>query len=218
MAATGDARFPEAPLPPQGTPMWHVRDAELSLGRWRCRTIGDHSFTDSSVVDGPIDTGNSFVYGCSDVDTTGHSILSINPALLPDTPPIWFVALPERTQPSPAISLVAFITDDHEPGKVISDPEFFSMAVDTSQQVGAIRWWIDSGIVDQIFVAEQWRRKYVGRALIASAQCYQVHNGWTPRLSSNGRRTAMGQQYADAALFPDRFAPLDDPALPMDPQ
>jgi len=197
--------------------MWHVREAELSKDRWRCRTIGDHSFADSSVVHGPIDTGDSFVYGYSDVDASGPSILHINTALLPGTPPIWYVALPERKQPSPAISLVAFITEDHEPGKVISDPEFFSMAVDSTEQVGAIRWWIDSGVVDQIFVAEQWRRKHVGRALWAAAQGYQVHNGWTPRLSSIGRRTAMGQKYAESALFPDRFAPLEVLLPPMDP-
>ena len=197
--------------------MWHVREAELPLGRWRCRTVGDHSFADSSVIDGPIDTGDAFVYARSAIDADGHSVLHINPVLLPDTPPIWFVMLPERKQTPPAISLVGFSTDHLPPGTAITDPEFFSMPVDSTEQVGAIRWWIDDGIVDQIFVAEQWRRHHVGRALIASAQCFQVHNGWTPRLSSNGRRTALGQRYAEAALFPDRFAPLDDPAFPMDP-
>ncbi|CAB4610521.1 unannotated protein [freshwater metagenome] len=213
-----DARsFPDIGLPPQGTPMWHIREAPLPLGRWRCRTIGDDTHDDSEVVTGPIDTGDSFVYGYCDVDAMGRSVMHLNPVVIPDAPALWFVALPDRTDPRPAMTLVGFATDHLPPGTIIGDPEFFSLPVDPTEQVGAISWWFEEGVVDQLFIAEQWRRHHLARLFTAAAQGFQVHNGWPPKLTSNGRRTALGEHLATRALFPDRYAPLEVLAPPMDP-
>lgn len=209
--------FPDIAVPPPGTPMWHIREASLPLGRWRCRTIGDHTHYDSAVVAGPVDTDGSFIYGYCDIDAKSRSVIHVNPAIIPDVPALWFVALPERTKPRPTMTLVGFATDHLPPGTIIGDPEFFSLPVDPTEQVGAISWWFEEGVVDQLFIAEKWRRHHLARMLTAVAQGFQVHNGWPSKLTSNGRRTALGEHLAKAALFPDRYAPLDDLAPPMDP-
>lgn len=212
-----DAAFPAAEIPPPGTPMWHVREALLPRNRWRFRTIGDDTHPDSTVVDGPVDTRGAFEYGRSDIDARGRSVILINPAIVPDAPQLWFVVLPERNSHRSAMTLVAFATGHLPPGTVVSDPEFFSLPVDSSEQAGAIRWWHEDAVVDQIFVAEQWRRCLVGRAALAAAQTFQVHNGWPARLTSDGRRTSLGERFATGALFPDRYAPLETLSPGMDP-
>ena len=209
--------FPDAPVPPPGTNPWNIREEACSRNRWRARCIVDNTHPDATVLDGPIETNGAFELWRVGVDAAGHSVISLNPLTFPGAPPLWFVVIPELAAPEPAMTLVGFATDDVPFGTVLTDPEFFSLPVSTSMQVGAIRWWHLDGVVDQVFIAEEWRRRHLGTLMTYAANAFQVHNGWPAKLTSDGRRTELGRHLDAGTQFPDRFSPIEETSPPMDP-
>jgi len=127
------------------------------------------------------------------------------------------VELPEPEAVPRAVTLVGFPTEDLPPGTVVRDPVFFHLPVQSDQQVGAIRWWPDEAVVDQVYVSADWRRRHIASALIYAASSFHQLNGWPGRLHSDGRRTVMGDQLVAGLRHPDRIAPLAVRQPPMDP-
>ena len=87
----------------------------------------------------------------------------------------------------------------------------------SEEQVAALRWSIEDGTVDQIFVNPAWRRKGVGSSTIYTADAFHQFNGWPGRLKSDGRRTEMGETFIATLRFPQRMEPLRELSPPMDP-
>ncbi len=208
--------FPDVAIPPPGTNAFYVREEALSFDRFRGRTIIDNRYPDTTVLDDPIDTSGLFVQCRFGVDASGHDLICLNPVWLAGAPTLWFVALPEHGQPRPAISLVGFATEHFPVGTVITDPEFFTLPLRSEEQVGAIRWWYEDGIVDQVFIAEAWRRRHLGTAFTYAASAWQALHGKCSNLRSDGRRTELGKHLDAGTQFPNRFAPITKISRPMD--
>jgi hypothetical protein len=131
---------------------------------------------------------------------------------------MWFVALPELGLSRPAMTLVGYAHDVLPVGVVVPDATFFSLPVRNRDQVGAIRWWRDEAVVDQVYVSGTWRRRHVATALIYAASAYHQLHGWPGRLHSDGRRTSLGEQLVAGLRHPARIAVLDEVMPPMDPE
>jgi hypothetical protein len=217
MSTPWSRSFPNAGPPPSGTPAWYVREAPLTKNRWRARCVVSEHFPDGTLVDGPIESSGAHEHWRADIDDAGRSVLQLNEAAVEGAPPLWFVAVPEPNESRAAMVLAGFATDHVATGTVLTNAEFFTLPVKSEEQIGAIRWWHLEGVVDQLFVAEQWRRRHLATALIYAANALQVHNGWPSRLHSDGRRTELGQHLSAGMLFPDRFAALETTSPPMDP-
>jgi hypothetical protein len=217
MATDWSHAFPAAEPPTPGTPAWYVREKKCDRGRWQIRCVVDATHDDAAVVVGPIATHGAYEPWRADVDSNGRSVIGLNPVGLVGTPPIWFVVLPELDIPTPAMSLVGFASDHVAEGTVLTDPEFFSLPVPSNAQVGAIRWWHLEGIVDQVFIPENWRQRRLGTAMTYAANAFQVHNGWPGNLRSDSRRTELGKYLDAGTQFPNRFAPIEEVSPPMDP-
>lgn len=206
----------EGEVPPAGTPAWYEREGPLPGGRWRVRCLlgGDHP--DGVVVEDPGDTSDLFELWRADVDDQGRPRLHVHPDAVPGAPAMWFVALPEPSATPRAMTLVGFDDPVVAPGTVIPDGAFFHLPVRSEDQVGAVRWWPDEAIVDQVFVGAAWRRRHVATAVIYAASAYHQLHGWPGRLHSDGRRTTLGEQLVAGLRHPDRIAPLEDLMPPMD--
>jgi GNAT superfamily N-acetyltransferase len=205
------------PVPVAGTSAWYHRKGPLPGGRWQVRCLFSDGHPDGTVVDDPGDTTDLFVLWRADLDDEGRPRVLVNDDAVPGAPAMWFVALPELHVPRPAMTLVGF---DHEAigaGSVINDATFFHLPVSNDDQVGAIRWWHEEAVVDQVFVSDRYRRRHVASALIYAASAYHQLHGWPGRLHSDGRRTSLGEQLVAGLRHPDRIAPLSDLMPPMDP-
>lgn len=204
-------------MPEAGTSAWYHREGPLPADRWRVRCLFSDDHPDGTVVDDPGDVTGRFEIWRADLDDEGRPRLLVNPDAVPGAPPMWFVALPEPNDSRPAMSLVGFNHDVVPFGSVISDPVFFHLPVPNDEQVGAIRWWSQEAVVDQVFVGDQWRRRHIASAMIYAASAYHQLHGWPGRLHSDGRRTDMGQQLVAGLRHPDRIAELSRLMPPMDP-
>lgn len=213
---TGPA-FPDVPVPPPGTAAFYIRESELPGGRWRTRCVLGDAWPDGELLVDPVDTDGMFVLWRTDVDDDGHGRIDHNPAAHDLAPPLWFVLLPETDLDRPAMSLVGFATDHHPVGRIITDAEFFTTPVRSAEQVGAIRWWHLEGVIDQVFVATDWRRQGVATKLIYSVNACQALHGHPVDIRSDGRRTELGHHLDAGTRFPGRFAPITEVSPPMDP-
>jgi hypothetical protein len=204
-------------VPPAGTPSWYVRGQRRPPGRWQARCHVDARHPDGDVIAEPGDLDGSFLLWDADVGLDDRPILSVNPAVCPGAPDMWFVELHERDASPKAVTLVAFATDHLPAGVVIPDPVFFHMAVRSDEQVGAIRWWPDDAVVDQLYVRDDLRRRHVGTVLVYSASAFHQLHGWPGRLHSDGRRTTLGDAFVTGLRHPDRIERLSTLMSPMDP-
>jgi hypothetical protein len=134
------------------------------------------------------------------------------------SPLLWYVELPEPAASPAATTLVAF-SDVRFPGGTVLDAEQARRAgVDGARQVGALRWWTHTGLVHQIYVAAERRRRGVGGTLARAAFGIQAVRGLPP-LHGDGRRTELGERWRDglAPAISARMAPLAVVLPPMTP-
>jgi len=116
---------------------------------------------------------------------------------LPDAPLLWYVELPEPEAAPGAATLVAFSDPRYAGGTVLTAGEARAAGVAGQQQVAAFRWWTDSGLVHQIYVSPEHRRKRVMLTLAHAAFAVQGMRGGPP-LHGDGRRTDDGEAFARA--------------------
>lgn len=132
--------------------------------------------------------------------------------------PLWFVEHPEPAADPPAHTVVAFTGDGAAEGSVRTAAEVARRGLSAADQVGAVRWWYESGLVHQIYVQPAWRREGIARALLQAAAGVRVSNGWAS-LHGNGQRTDLGELFTSAGptFLRTRVAPRTHRLPPMTP-
>jgi len=205
-----------SPAPPAGTAAWYERISSLSGGRWHVRCWMHDRYSDGEVIVEPGDHRGDFLLWDADSDSGDRPVISVSPAVRPDSPDVWFVELHDEDAHGPAVTLVAFDTPHMAPGTVIDDPTFFHLPVRSDEQVAAIRWWRTDAVVDQVYVRPELRRSHLATHVIYAASAFHQHHGWPGRLHSDGRRTMLGEALVAEFRHPGRIAPLDTLLSPMD--
>lgn len=204
------------------TNAWYLRDGRLNDRWWRTSCYFDDRFPDGHTVDvaegadpGDLD-GVAWLWH-SGLDDDGRLAITVDADAAPGAPSLWYVHIDERTPEGEAVILVAFATGHLPDGTVIPNSVFVPMKVRSDQQAGAIRWWRDQAVVDQIFVRKDLRRAHVGSKIIYAASGLHQAHGWPGRLHSDGRRTDIGQRFVAGLRHPDRIAAWEEKMPPMDP-
>ena len=84
------------------------------------------------------------------------------------------------------------------------------------EQAGAIRWWYEDGVIDQVFVQPDFRRRGVATELIYAVGAWQALHGHPVNIRSDHRRTELGQHFEAGTQFPSRFMAITEVSPPMD--
>jgi hypothetical protein len=206
----------------RGVNAWYVRlGADVRPGRYLTRCYIGDQHSDATLHLTPDDAGDvsdAILLWESSFDDKGRVCVHVNKDFAPNCPPLWFVSVPGRSSESvPIHNLVAFETSHVPPNTIIDDPEFLFLKVSNKEQVAAIQWGRDTGIVHQLYVQKDRRRSDVGTHLIYVASAYHQTHGWPGRLHSDGKRTVLGQEFAISLLHGQRIERLSELAPPMDP-
>lgn len=138
------------------------------------------------------------------------------PGIVGGDPALWFVALPEPGARPAALTLVGFRTPDRAPGSVLTGEAFTAVAVRSDAQAGAVRWFTEAGLVHQVYVSPDERRRGVGTALVYTAALWCRLMGW-PLLRGDGQRTDLGEAWLRTVPWPDRIPPRTKVLPPMTP-
>ncbi len=142
--------------------------------------------------------------------------LEISAGVAPKAPPVWFAEIPE-TGPPRAIHLVAFTGFEVKDGSVLDlAAQSKVTGLTGEQQIGSIRWYPDTGEMDQVYVSPDWRRRNVAMVLIGACATYNLAIG-KPMGWGDGQRTAMGDRWVENSAWGHRAAPLANLVPPMTP-
>lgn len=142
--------------------------------------------------------------------------LDVTPRGAPKAPPLWFVEVEQPHPTHPAVMLVAFTGHGVEPGRLVDGEGFDASTATSDDQLGALRWYRESGEVDQVYVSPDWRRRSIGSALVVAGGTLAVARGWA-RLWGDGQRTALGDRWRGTSDWAHRTAPLSHLSPPMTP-
>lgn len=189
----------------------------IAGGLWMVRCWMGAAHDDGAIVaQGGVEQPAREVW-VADVDLWGRPRVLIARWAASRAPALWFVAVPDSTGDRFAMNIVAFSSPMLPPGTIVSDDEFVDAPVESSEQVGAIKWWIAEAEVDQVFVSPRFRRRHVATALIYTASGFHQMHGWPGKLHSDGRRTDLGAKFLETYPHPHRVAKEIIPVPSMDP-
>jgi GNAT superfamily N-acetyltransferase len=135
---------------------------------------------------------------------------------VPKAPPLWWVEVRDTTDRPPAVNLIAFTGHGQRTGVLFDEAAASNLGAATSDQVGALRWYPVSGLIDQIFVAPEWRRRGIATALLHAAAILSAARDW-PRIWADGQRTVLGDEFRNGGDWKLRGAELTHVSPPMDP-
>lgn len=208
-------------------------EAAAPAGWWHCRTLrADGSvatFTvvqsdrhpDATVVDLPgpeaaAEIGDGARCIAHVGDDGAVTDLQVQPTWAPRAPALWFVELPQPDAAPPTTHVVAFTGAGIDPGRLLRTDDLRGTGVRSADQLAAIRWYVGTGEIDQIYVAPAARRQQIATALLMAAGTLAVVRGWA-RLWSDGQRTALGDRLAQRPDWKHRADELTHLAPPMTP-
>lgn len=197
-----------------------VRTAALPGGRWAATAFVSGAEPDGARL-GPGVDPTQYPADCRlwDVGPDEHGRLRVDLAdwACGDVRDTWFVVIPGEAEGRPVCHLVAYSTPHLPAGTVVTNATFFTLPVHSDEQRGAVRWFTDDGLIDQIYVTPDNRQQGLARVLIYATTAMQVHHDWPGRIHVGGRRTDLGEQAAADPRHPGRVAPRTVIAEMIDP-
>lgn len=134
----------------------------------------------------------------TDVDKNGRLRLHLHKEEFPNAPNFWYVLIREYNGITKTQSLAAFADERFEDGIVIEADYAQKIGVDLSSRAAAIRWGFGDPKVEQIYVAEEYRRIRSSIKLIAAADMTNMAGNWGGYLYGGDQLTAMGETLASS--------------------
>lgn len=201
------------------THAWYRRLGDLPGGRSRVECYFNDEHPDGSSVDYAADSREfpeAERIWSADLDDRQRTRIVV-PITADSAPEAWFVEVRSLEAGRPRVTIVAFCTELLADGTIVDDATFKTLPIGNTDQSAAIRWWVDTAIVDEIYVQPAFRRTHLGTKLIYTASGFHQHHRWPDRLHSDGRRTDLGQRFVAGLRHPDRIASWTEQAAEMDP-
>jgi hypothetical protein len=201
------------------TNSWYVRDRyDERRGRWVVRAFRGPRYPDGVVVDDELpDLDGADPLWMAAADHKGRTLVTVSQRVLPLPPPVWFVELSDVADRPDEAQLVAFASDHLPAGTVIDRFAFTAVGVRNEEQVAAVKWRPSDGVVLEVYVDPQQRRQQLATLVLYGASAVHQSRGWPGALRSDGRRTDLGERFVTGLAHPQRIAPWQERAAPMDP-
>jgi GNAT superfamily N-acetyltransferase len=206
---------------PGGGSWWQCVIRETASEPARFITVQSSRYPDGSRVElspemARLQIGDAAVCAITYGDGRRVVGMQVMPWFAPKAPPMWFAELRESAASPPAVSLLAFTGAGQAANSLVDQSDLRNVAVVSSDQLGALRWYPATGEIDQVYVQPPWRRRNIASALLGAAASLSVSRDW-PRFWSDGQRTALGEDLRNARTWRHRAADLTNLSPPMTP-
>jgi hypothetical protein len=97
---------------------------------------------------------------------------------------LWYAEISHATSDIPSTSLVAFRGDAFPAGTLVTPGVVAARGLAMADHVGELRWWIRSGLVEDVRVLPELAGRGMGRLLAGLAGGLAVLRGWPPLTES----------------------------------
>jgi hypothetical protein len=185
--------------------LWFWKPKQLT-DRWaEVHAFSTEEFERPSIVvseDKPTDAGPIW-FGSLD-DDKNLFINWLDTDVMGVVPPLWYVVKetdrPHRNGPPiPCIFIFALHGDDFPSGTIVMERDLIDRKfVSRSEMVGHVVWFRKDSKLQQITVAEKWRRRRITLALFGVADLVIVSGGYGPFLHGGEVTTNDGEKLREA--------------------
>jgi hypothetical protein len=104
--------------------------------------------------------------------------LAASPGLADPGLPLWFAEIAHATSDIPSASLVAFRGDAFPAGTLVTPSEVTARGLTMDENVGELRWWTRSGLIECVGVTADAAGRGVGRLLVGLAGGIAMLRNW----------------------------------------
>jgi hypothetical protein len=112
---------------------------------------------------------------------TGRIVrLETSPGLARPGLPLWFAEIAHATSDIPSASLVAFCGDTVPAGSLVTPSEVAARGLTMTDNVGELRWWTRSGLVETVTVDPDLAGLGIDRLLCGVAGGIAMLRNWPP--------------------------------------
>ena len=106
--------------------------------------------------------------------------LAVAPEVADPGVPLWFAEVAHAASDVPSASLVAFRGDAFPAGTLATPPEVCARGLAMTDNVGELRWWTRSGLVETVTVTDDLPGRGIERMLTALAGGIAKLRNWPP--------------------------------------
>jgi GNAT superfamily N-acetyltransferase len=124
-------------------------------------------------------------------------VLAVPPRCVPKAPPMFWVERADSDAHPPASYLEAHDATGGQPDVLLSASD--------SDPIGWVRWFPLTGLIDDIWVEPELRRRGIATALLYAADTLSLAREWR-RLWADGQRTDLGDQLREGGDWRSRAA------------
>lgn len=122
------------------------------------------------------------------------------------SPKLWYII--EETQvPTDMVAIHAMCCPSFPEGTIIKIKNIERFGINPSNRVGFIRWFRRDSRMQQIYVADEWRRRRISTKLIAVADLAIISGEYGPYLNGGDITTDDGEKLREAWSNSPRLMP-----------
>jgi len=198
--------------------LWFWQKSRLTAEWFEVYSFDTDERPRPSLTRNPEKPTNAEPWSFSNVDDQGRLFIHVPSDHLPDTPPLWYVLIREYGYEKQSQTLVAFADGLYKDGTVVELSEIKNKGFDPSymqSRAGAIRWGFGDPHLEQIYVAENYRRRRISTKLINVADIVNVAGNWGGFIYGGDQVTEMGAKLADSWNNSARLRPASVHLPPM---
>ena len=130
-------------------------------------------------------------------------------------PDLWYV-LEENTSPTDMVTIHAMTGDSFPKGTVVTVRDINNFSIKASDRVGFVKWFKKDSRLQQVSVAQEWRRKRISTVLISVADVVIMSGNYGPHLNGGDVTTADGEELRKAWSASMRVTPRIGSVAPAD--
>lgn len=142
---------------------------------------------------------------CS-LDDDANLLVTLNTDKSPELPSIWYI-VEETSSPIDMIAIHAIAGYAYPDGTVVRVKDVKGIELRASDRLGFIRWFRKDSRLQQIFVADAWRRKGLSTILFRIADIVVLSGEYGPYLNGGDITTGDGEKLREAWSNSNRVAP-----------
>ena len=173
--------------------VWFWKGPKLNNNWFTVANYANDEHEKPSTVSGPSAPTDAKALSFTEVDEKENLVIRMDDDQFDGSPSLWYI-LEEIKFPTEMLALHAMTCNSFPEGTVVEIKNLDFSEISPKNRAGFIRWFRKDSRIQQIYTAEEWRRKRVSTKLLAAADIIIISGEFGPYLNGGDITTNDGEQ------------------------